>query len=99
MSIYFGCFFIPGKFLNFMYNVMKAKRIEVSALLRVGSKQTEISKQSNVSRMTVYRVAQRLKDSKSFQDRPRLGRPQVIRRGTFKKAFENDSEQKMTRLA
>ena len=49
--------------------------------------------------MTVYRVAQRLNNSETLKDRPRSGRPQKIRRETIKKAFENDPELKMTRLA
>ena len=40
---------IPKKCLNFMYNVMEAKRLEVSALLRAGRKQTDIANQLNVS--------------------------------------------------
>ena len=78
---------------------MEAKRIEISTLLRAGFKKTDISKQLNVSRMTVYRVEQRLKVSESLKDRPRSGRPQVISQEAIKKAFENDPCQKMTRLA
>ena len=78
---------------------MEAKRFEISALLRAGHKQTDIAKQLNVSRMTVYRVPQRLKNSETLKDRPRSGRPQKIRRETIKKAFENDPGLKMTKLA
>ena len=55
---------------------MEAKRIEISALLRAGHKQTDIARQLSVSRMTVYRVAQRLNNSETLKDRPRSGRPQ-----------------------
>ena len=82
-----------------MYNPMERKRIEISALLRAGHKQTDIAKQLNISRMTVYRVAQRLNNSDTLKDRPWSGRPQKICRGTIKIAFENDPELKMTRLA
>ena len=75
---------------------MEQKRIEVFALLRAGHKQSDIAKQLNLGRMTVYRVAQRLKNSESLQDRPRSGRLQVIRRGTTKNAFENNPDRKMT---
>lgn len=90
---------IKKKLLNCKNNPMEAKRIEISALLRAGHKQTDIAKQLNVSRMTVYRVAQRLNNSETLKDRPRSGRPQKIRRETIKKVFENDPELKMTRLA
>ncbi len=89
----------PEKILNFKYNPMERKRNEISVLQRAGRKQTDIAKLLNVSRMTVYRVAQRLNNSETLKDRPRSGRPQKIRRGTIKKAFENDPELKMTRLA
>ena len=82
-----------------MKSPMEAKRIEISALLRAGHKQTDIAKQLNVNRMIVYRVSQRLNNSETLKDRPRSGRPQKIRRETIKKAFENDPELKMTRLA
>ena len=49
--------------------------------------------------MTVHRVAKRLENSESLQDRPRLGRPQVIKRETVKKVFENDPTLKMTKFA
>ena len=77
---------------------MEGKRNEISALLRAGHKQTDIAKLLNVSRMTVYRVVQRLNNSETLKDWPRSGRPQKIRRGTTKKAFEKDPELKMTRL-
>ena len=78
---------------------MEAKRIEISALLRAGHKPTDVAKQLNVSRMTVYRVAQRIKNSEPLHDRPRSGRPQTISRETIKKAFENDPHLKMRALA
>ena len=48
--------------------------------------------------MTVHRVAERLENSESLQDRPRLGRLQVIKRETVKKGFENDPIPKMTKF-
>ena len=89
----------PEKILNYKYNPMEGKRNEISALLRAGHKQTDIAKLLNVSRMTVYRVAQRLNNSETLKDWPRSGRPQKIRHGTIKKVFEKDPELKMTRLA
>ena len=46
---------------------MEAKRIEVSALLRVGHKKSEIAKQLKVSQMTVHRVADHLRNSENPQ--------------------------------
>ena len=48
--------------------------------------------------MTMHRVAKRPKNSKSLQGCPRLGRPQVIKRETVKKAFDNDPIRKMTKF-
>ena len=48
--------------------------------------------------MTVHRVVKRPKNSESLQGRPRLGRSQVIKRETVKKAFENDPIRKMTKF-
>ena len=53
---------------------MEAKRIEISVLLREGHKKSEIAKRLKASRMTVHRVADRLRNS---EDRPRSGTPQV----------------------
>ena len=46
---------------------MEAKRIEVSALLRAGHKKSEIAKRLKVSRMTVHRVADRLRNSQTLK--------------------------------
>ena len=54
---------------NAKYHLIVAKGIEISTLLHAGFKKTEISKQLNVSRMTVHRVEQRLKASESLKDR------------------------------
>ena len=77
---------------------MEAKRIEISTLLRTGLK-IEISKQLNVSRMSVHQVEQCLKGSESLKDDPRLGRTQIISQEAFKKDFESNSCRKMTKLA
>ena len=81
----------PEKILNYKYNSMEGKINEISALLRAGHKQTDISKLLNVSRMTVYCVAQRLNNSETLKEQTRSGRPQKIRRGTIKKAFKKGS--------
>ena len=57
---------------------MEAKRIEISALLRAGHKKSEIAKRPKVSRMTVHRVADRLRNSETLKDRPRSSRSQII---------------------
>ena len=49
---------------------MEARRIEIFPLLRAGLKNTEISKQLNVNRMTVHRVERRLNASKFAKDHP-----------------------------
>ena len=46
---------------------MEAKVIELSTLLRVSFKKTDISKQLNVSRSTILPMEQRLKASKSLK--------------------------------
>ena len=79
---------------------MEAKKRNIlSTLLRVGFKKIEISKQLNVSRMTVHRVEQRLKASESLMDRPRPGRPQVISQEAIKMDIEDDPCQKISRQA
>ena len=78
---------------------MEAKKIEVSALLRAGHKKSEIAKRLKVSRMTVHQVADRLRNSETLEDRPCSGRPQVIKRETVRKAFEDYPALKMTKLA
>ena len=60
----------------------------ISTLLRAAFKKTEISKQLNVSRMTVHREKPRLKASESLRNRHRSGIPQVISQEATKKAFE-----------
>ena len=78
---------------------MEAKRIEISALLRASHKKSDIAKLLNVSRMSVHRVASRLRYSKTLKDRPRTGRPRVVKTETIRKAFKNDPTLKMTHLA
>ena len=48
---------------------MEAKRIEITTLLRTSFKKIKISKQLNVSRMTVRRVEQHLTASETLKDR------------------------------
>ena len=78
---------------------MEEKRIEISALLRPSHKKWDIAKILNVSRISVHRVASRLRDGETLKDRPRTGRPRVVKTETIRKAFENDSTLKITRLA
>ena len=49
--------------------------------------------------MTVHLVVDRLRNNETLKDRPRSGRPQVIKRETVRKAFEDDPALKMTKLA
>ena len=78
MSLCCRYFYIYIKLLNVKYRVMEATRIEISSLFHAGFRKTKISKQLNVSRMTVQRVEQRLKASESLKNRLRSGRLQVI---------------------
>ena len=77
---------------------MEAKIIEISALLRASHKKSDIAKLLDVSRMSVHGVASRLIDGETLKDRPRTGRPRVVKT-TIRKAFENDPTSKMTHLA
>ena len=56
---------------------MEAKRIEISAILRASHKKSEIAKL--LIRMSVHRVASRLRDGETLKDRPRTGRPRVVK--------------------
>ena len=47
-------------------------------------------------RMSVHRVASRLRDGETLKDRPRTGRPRVVKSKTIRKAFENEPTLKMT---
>ena len=49
--------------------------------------------------MSVHKGASRLRNGETLKDRPRTGRPRVVKTETIKKAFENDLTLKMTRLA
>ena len=60
----------------------------------------DIAEILNISNsVTMHRVAKCLENSKSLQDHPRSGRPQVINCETVKNAFENDPTLKMTTFA
>ena len=78
---------------------MEAKRIKISALISAGHNKSDIAKLLNVSRRTVHRVVDRLKNKEDLKDRPRSGRPQVVSRSVVKRAFERDPKLKMTELA
>ena len=58
---------------------MEAKRIEISAPLRASHKKSDIAKLLNVIRMSVQRVTSRLRDGETLKDRPRAGRPRVVK--------------------
>ena len=47
---------------------MEVKRIKISALLHAGHNKSDIAKRLNISRMTVHRVAKRLKNSEDLKD-------------------------------
>ena len=49
---------------------MKAKRIEISALLHVCHGKSNIAEILDISRMTVHRIAKCLENFKSLQDHP-----------------------------
>ena len=57
---------------------MEAKRIEISALLRASHKKSDIAKLLNVSRMSVHKAANRLRDGETLKDHPRTGKPRVV---------------------
>ena len=78
---------------------MEAMRIEISALLRASHKKSDIAELHNVSRMSVRRATSRLRDGETFKDRPRSGRPRVVKTVTIRKTFEIDPTLTMTRLA
>ena len=73
-------------------------KIEISALLRASRKNSEIAKILNVSRMSVHKVTSHLRDGETPKDRPRTCRPRIVKTETIRKAFENDTTLKMTRL-
>ena len=78
---------------------MEAKRIGIAALLRAQHTKAFIAKHLKVSRMTVHRVADRLKSGEGLKDRPRTGRPRVVSRLAVKRAFERNPRLKMTEVA
>ena len=78
---------------------MKARIIEISAVFRVGHKKADIVKMQNVILYTINRVANRLKNNESLKDRPRSGRPQIIKQKNVRKAFLKDPTLKMTESA
>ena len=77
---------------------MESKRIEIAALLRASHKKLDIAELLNVSRMTVHGVARRLSKGETLKDRPREGRPRVVKIGAIRKAFERNPKLKMTHL-
>ena len=67
---------------------MEAMRIEISALQRASHKKSDIAKLLNVGRMPVHRVVSRLRDGETLKDRPRTGRPRVVKTDTIRKHSE-----------
>ena len=98
MSLYYRYYLYLQKLPSVTYRPMKAKRSEISILLRSSFKKTETPKQMNVTRMIVHRVKQHLKASEFLKYCPRLGRPLVISQETIKKTFENGPCLKATKL-
>ena len=75
------------KLLNVKHHLMEAKSIELSTLLQAGFKKTKISKQLNISRITVHWVKQRLKASEFLKNHPGSGVPKVISKKAIKKGL------------
>lgn len=53
------------------------ERAQVLAMLECGRTQEQVARRFNVSRMTIVRLIQRVRDTGTFKDRPRSGRPRV----------------------
>src|SRR5277367_1863534 len=78
---------------------METRRVEIPAHLRAGHPKSEIAKLLNVSRMTVHRVAVRLKNGGDLKDQHRSSRPRYLKRLSARRAFERNPKFKMTALA
>ena len=80
--------------LNFLVATTLWKRIEVFAcLMCAGNNQTGNARRLNLSRVRAYRSTATEELKEYIQDcRPRSRRPQVISRGTIRKALEYDLE-------
>ena len=66
----------------------KLKKLKYSLCCAEASKKTEISKQLNVSGMTVHWKEQRLNASESLMHRPRLERPHTTSQGAIKNVWK-----------
>ena len=60
-----------------MPRLRQNEREQAVGMLLVGMTQTQIANHFNVSRMTIYRLMIRLRDTGNTSDRPRSGRPRV----------------------
>ena len=78
---------------------MEPKRIKISVFLNAGHKKASIVKLQNVSLPAVKRVANRLKNNQSLNDRLWSGGPQVIQRKNVRKSFLRGPILKMTDFA
>ena len=68
------------KLLNDKYCPIKATITEIFTFLTCDFKKTEISKQMNVSRMTIHRVEQLLSASETLKDRLQSGYQRGLRK-------------------
>ena len=53
------------------------ERARVLAMLECGRTQEQVARRFNVSRSTILRLIRRVRDTGTFADRPRSGRPRV----------------------
>jgi hypothetical protein len=60
-----------------MPRLRQHERKQAVGMLLAGMAQTQIASHFNVSRMTIYRLMIRLRDTGNTSDRPRSGRPRV----------------------
>jgi transposase len=60
-----------------MPRLRQNEREQAVGMLLAGMTQTQIANHFNVSRMTIYRLMVRLRDTGNTSDRPRSGRPRV----------------------
>jgi transposase len=61
-----------------MPRLRQNEREQAVGMLLAGMPQTQIANHFNVSRMTIYRLMIRLRDTGNTSDRPSSGRPRVI---------------------
>ena len=62
-----------------MPRLRQNEREQAVGMLLAGMAQTQIANHFNVSRMTIYRLMIRLRDTGTTSDHPRSGRPRVTK--------------------